>query len=505
MNIARFVYRHCRTVWTFAAIITLVSAGSVRAGISDAARYETLPNGMQVIVLENHKAPVATFNIFYKVGSRNEQVGMTGLSHLCEHLMFRGTKKLKPEEFSNIIQENGGEDNAFTTADYTDYFEVINRDHLEVPIALEADRMANFEPKGFDSEKAVVMEERRLRTEDNPEDALSEMTQAAAYVEHPYHWPVIGWMHDIQGLTLADAIHYHAINYSPQNAIVVAVGDFDAGRVLKQIRDSFGAIKNGPKPAIVSDVEPPQDGERRVIVRHAANLPAFAEAFHVPNYKSAGDAFALEVAGEILGDGKSSRLYKDLVIEKRMVVDVGVEFEMTSFDPGLMWVSAQMRPGVKSDDVIAEVGRQLAELRSKPVSAEELQKAKNLEQAGFVFGQDSIFREAMELGLYQMLGNYKMVDQYLAGIDKVTAADVQRVARKYMVDSNRTIGILVPTGVLPHEAGGGMGGAVHHAGGIGNDGGVAPEPPGGGRIRRGGPRLGDGTIAFAAKPAEVAR
>jgi zinc protease len=499
MNIAQFVYWHGRAVGIFAVIITLVSAGSLFAGISDAVKFETLPNGMQVIVLENHKAPVATFNVFYKVGSRNEEVGKTGLSHLCEHLMFRGTKKLKPEEFSNIIQENGGEDNAFTTTDYTDYFEVINRDHLEVPIALEADRMANFEPKGFDSE------ERRLRTEDNPEDALAELTQAAAYVEHPYHWPVIGWMHDVQGLTLADAIRYHTINYSPQNAIVVVVGDFDAGQVLKQIRDSFGAIKNGPKPAIVKDVEPPQDGERRVIVRHAANLPAFAEAFHVPNYASAGDAFALEVAGEILGDGKSSRLYKDLVIQKRMVVDVGVEFDMTSFDPGLMWVSAQMRPGVKSDDVIVEVDRQLTELRSKPVSAEELQKAKNLEQAGFVFGQDSIFREAMELGLYQMLGNYRMVDEYLTGIDKVTVADVRRVAKQYMADPNRTIGVLVPTGVLPHEAGGGMGGAVHHTGAIGNDDAVAPEPPVADAILPMGPRLGDGTIALAGKLAEVAR
>ena len=211
-----------------AALLTLslVTAGRAGAGISDAVKYAKLPNGLQVIVLENHKAPVATLNVFYHVGSRNEQTGKTGISHLCEHLMFRGTKKYGPEEFSNIIQENGGDDNAFTTEDYTDYFEVINRDHLDVPIALEADRMANFAPQGFDSEKAVVMEERRLRTEDNPEDALAEMTQAAAFVEHPYHWPVIGWMHDVAGLTLADALTYHAIYYSPQNAIVVAVGRF---------------------------------------------------------------------------------------------------------------------------------------------------------------------------------------------------------------------------------------------------------------------------------------
>ncbi len=463
MNIKTFACVRRRAARAFAALLALAFATAAHAGITDAVKSETLPNGLQVLVLENHKAPVATLNVFYRVGSRNEETGKTGISHLCEHLMFRGTKKLAPEEFSNIIQENGGDDNAFTSEDYTDYFEVINRDHIDVPIDLEADRMENFEPKGFDSEKAVVMEERRLRTEDNPEDALSEMTQAAAYVEHPYHWPVIGWMHDIQGLTLEDALTYHKIHYSPQNAIVVAVGDFNADKVLAAIRQAFGSIKNGPKPAPVDEVEPPQDGQRRVVLRHAANLPAFAMAFHVPNYRSSRDAFALEVAGEILADGKSSRLYKDLVIDKRMVVDVDVEYDMTSFDPGLLWISAQMRPGVKTDDVIAEVDRQIATIRTQPVSAEELQKAKNLEEAGFVYGQDSVFREAMLLGLYQMLGSYKMVDQYLEGIDKVTAADVQHAASQFLAEPNRTLGVLVPTGVLPHEAGGGPGGAVHHA------------------------------------------
>jgi zinc protease len=441
-------------------------AAPAGAGLSDAVKYAKLPNDLQVIVLENHKAPVATLNVFFHVGSRNEVTGKTGLSHLCEHLMFRGTKKYGPEAFSNIIQQNGGDDNAFTTEDYTDYFEVINRDHLGVPIALEADRMANFAPQGFASEKAVVMEERRLRTEDNPEDALAEMTQAAAFVEHPYHWPVIGWMHDIEGLTLEDALSYHSIHYSPRNAIVVAVGDFNGDQVLQQIREAFGRIANGAMPQPVTEVEPAQDGERRVTVRHAANLPAFAEAFHARNYQN-NDAYALEVASEILGDGKSSRLYKDLVVEKRMVISADVQYDMTSFDPNLFWISGQMRPGVKAEDALAETDRQIAALRNAPVAPEELQKAKNLEEAGFVYGQDSVFREAMELGLYQMLGSYKMVDQYLANIDKVTAADVQRVAKQYLVEANRTVGVLVPTGVLPHESGGGIGGAVHHQAAIG--------------------------------------
>ena len=451
-------------VCALTVLFWLAAAGLAHAGITDAVKFETLPNGLQVLLLENHKAPVATFNVFYKVGSRNEQFGKTGISHLCEHLMFRGTKKLKPEEFSNIIQENGGQDNAFTESDLTDYFEVINRDHLDVPISLEADRMANFEPKGFDSEKAVVMEERRLRTDDNPEDALEEVTKAQAYLAAAYHWPVIGWMHDIQGLTLQDALNYHGIYYSPQNALIVAVGDFDADKVMKQISESFGAIKNGPKPPPVTAEEPPQDGERHAVLRHAANLPAFAMAYHVPNYiRNPKDAFALEVAGEILAEGKSSRLYKDLVVDRRMILDIDLGYDSTAFDPSLFWMSAQMRPGVKAEDAVAAIDKQITALRDKTVSAQELQKAKNLVQAQFVFGQDSVFNEAMQLGIYQLLGDYRMLDQYLPGIDKVTAADVQRVAKQYLVDSNRTVGVLVPTGLLPHEGGGPAGGAVSHA------------------------------------------
>jgi zinc protease len=440
-------------------LICIAASGPARAGMADAVKAQTLPNGLRVLVLENHKAPLATFNVFYRVGSRNEQFGKTGLSHLCEHLMFKGTKKLGPEEFSQIIQQNGGEDNAFTESDFTDYFETMNKDHLDVPITLEADRMANFEPKEFDKEKHVVLEERRMRTEDNPEDALDEMVRAEAYVAHPYHWPVIGWFHDVDGLTLADAMAYHKIYYSPQNALIVAVGDFDSDQVLKLISEAFAGIKNGPKPPPLTDLEPPQAGTRRVELQHAANLPAFEEAYHVPNISSP-DTYALEVASEILSDGQSSRLYKKLVVEKQMVVDIGAGYDMTSFDPGLFVVSAQMRPGIKAADTQVEVEKELAGMRDTQVGAEELQKAKNLEQAQFVYGQDSVMREAEMLGVYEMLGDYHMVDKYLDGIEKVTAADVQRVAKTYLVATNMTEGVLVPTGVLPHGSGGLSGGEL---------------------------------------------
>ena len=256
----------CRAAAAISAalLFSTLTATLARAGMADAVKSKTLSNGLRVLVLENHKAPVATFSVFYHVGSRNEQFGRTGISHLLEHLMFRGTKKYGPEEFSNIIQENGGMDNAFTTSDYTNYFVNINKDHLDVPISLEADRMANFAPQGFDSERAVVMEERRMSTEDRPEDALDEQTRAAAFVEHPYHWPVIGWMQDIRRLTLDDVYAYHSIYYSPQNAVIVTVGDFKADQVMKQIEEAFSGIKNGPKPPPMPIVEPEQRGERSV-------------------------------------------------------------------------------------------------------------------------------------------------------------------------------------------------------------------------------------------------
>jgi zinc protease len=452
-------HRRLVLVAALGTLLSLTASMPARAGISDAVKAQTLPNGLRVLVLENHKAPLATFNVFYRVGSRNEQFGKTGLSHLCEHLMFKGTKKLGPEEFSQIIQQNGGEDNAFTESDFTDYFETMNKDHIDVPITLEADRMGNFEPKDFEKEKHVVLEERRMRTEDNPEDALDEMVRAAAYVAHPYHWPVIGWFHDVDGLTLDDAMAYHKIYYSPQNALIVAVGDFNGDQVLKLISEAFAGIKNGPKPPPLTDLEPPQDGTRRVELRHAANLPAFEEAYHVPNIVSP-DAYALEIASEILSDGQSSRLYKKLVVEKQMVVDIGAGYDMTSFSPGLFVVSAQMRPGIKAADTQVEVEKELAAMRDAPVGAEELQKAKNLEQAQFVFGQDSVMREAEMLGVYEMLGDYRNVDKYLDGIDKVTAADVQRVSKTYLVASNMTEGVLVPTGILPHGSGGLSGGEL---------------------------------------------
>ncbi len=422
------------------------------AGFTDAVKAKTLSNGLTVLVLEDHRAPIATLSVFYRVGSRNEQFGKTGLSHLIEHLMFRASKKLKPDEFFTVLQSNGGIGNATTGPDFTNYWELINKDHFEVPISLEADQASGFEPKGFDAEKQVVMEERRMRIDDAPRAALWEATQAAAFVEHPYHWTVVGWMHDLQELTLEDALAYHARYYSPRNAIIVAVGDFDAQQVLKQITEAFGDIKNGPPPPPMTSVEPPQQGERRVELRHAADLPAFLELYHAPNYRETSDAFALELMSIILSDGDSSRLWKDLVIDKRMVVNVDSGYLITSFDPSLFSIEAQMRPGVKPEDALSEIDRKLEELRDHPVAADELQKAKNRARSDFIFAMDSIRDRAFYLGLDEMIGSYKWLDLYVPNSEKVTAGDIQRVARNYLTKTNLTVGVLVPTGLLPHSA-----------------------------------------------------
>jgi zinc protease len=413
----------------------------------------TLENGLKVLVLPITKAPVVTLQIWYRVGSRNEKLGTTGLSHLLEHLMFKETDKLKPEEFSKIIQANGGELNAFTTADYTTYFETLSSDRLAIALDLEADRMLNLKlrEETTEPEKRVVMEERRLRSVDNPWGALYEETNAAAFHAHPYMWPVIGWMHDIQETTLADIRAHYETYYRPNNAIAVVVGNVDPDRAIEQVRQAFGPNRPGAAPPVVTEVEPPQLGERRVIVKKEANLPAFVWAYKVPNVKNP-DSAALEVLATILSEGESSRLYRRLVIEKRLLLDVNADNPLLSLDPNLFTVSGQLLPGKKVEQVEAAVEKEISAIATEPVSVHELSKAKNQIEAQFVFAQDSNFYQAMLLARFELIGDWRGLDAYLPAVRKVTAEDVQRVARQYLAPDHRTAGILVPTGPAKHAA-----------------------------------------------------
>ncbi len=406
---------------------------------------DVLPSGLKVLLMENHKAPVVTFQVWYRVGSRNEEWGKTGLSHMLEHMMFKGTKTVHPEEFSRIIQENGGDDNAFTSADFTAYFENISSDRVGIPIGLESDRMQNLvlNKKDFDTERMVVMEERRLRTDDSPQAYLWEQLEATAFQVQPYHWPTIGWMEDISRFTLEDLKAYHHTYYNPANAFLVVVGDFKKEVLLPQIIQAFGAIPKGAAPDQRRDQEEPQHGERRILVKKEAQLPALLIGYHVPNL-SDPDCYALEVLAAVLSGGKSSRFYRDLVQEKQLALSADTDYSLNSHDPGLFSLTAEVFPGKETGDVEKALNQEIERLQKEPVGERELEKAKNQLEAEFVYAQDSLFYQAMLLAQYEIAGSWRLVDNYITSVRKVTAQDIMRVAKKFLTPDNRTVGVLVP-------------------------------------------------------------
>ncbi len=403
-----------------------------------------LDNGLKVLLLEDHKSAVVTFQVWYRVGSRNEIDGRSGLAHFLEHMMFKGTKKTKPEEYSRIIAQNGGNSNAFTTQDHTVYFATMSRDKIGVEIELEADRMTNAVLDDYESEKMVVMEERRLRTEDNPGAALGEVMGAVAYTVYPYRRPVIGWMSDILNLSGDDLSQFYKTYYAPNNAFVVVVGDFDAQQILAKIKQEFGKIARGAAPPKVTLEEPPQKGERRVALKKEAELPLLSMYYHVPNLQDS-DGFALDLLSVILASGRSSRLYQDLVYTKRIATGVDADYDGVSIGPAIFSFTAQVMPDKQEAEVENAIDKVVAQVRSEPVSDRELEKAKNQVEAAFIFGQDSIFGQALRIGQFESVAKWQFINTYLPGIRAVTVADVLRVAKKYLDPDRRTVGTLVPT------------------------------------------------------------
>jgi len=432
-------------ICSFILFFTLAAAPFAQAGLQERVLEKVLPNGLKVILLENHKAPVATFQVWYRVGSRNEAWGKTGLSHMLEHMMFKGTKKLGEEEYSKIIQENGGNENASTSYDYTNYFATLRSDRIGIPLELEADRMENavLEEEKFRTERMVVMEERRWTTADNPRAVVNEQMMATAFQIQPYHWPIIGWMEDIERFTLQDLKDYHDIYYIPSNAFIIAVGDFKKEQLLGSIEKAFGGMPKKPAPSQMKPVEERQLGERRLLVKREAQVPYLTMGFHVPNLKDP-DAYVLELIEVILSGGKSSRLYEKLVREKRLALNAAADNSLLSRDPGLFTISVDPLAGREMSAVEKALEEELERLRSEPVSSEELEKAKNQAEAEFVYGQDSLFYQAMLLGQFETASDWKKIDGYIPSIRKVTAGDIVRVARKYFTPENRTTGILVP-------------------------------------------------------------
>ncbi|MBM4263810.1 MAG: insulinase family protein [Deltaproteobacteria bacterium] len=415
-------------------------------GAATAVHETTLENGLKVLLLEDHKSPAVTFQVWYRVGSRNEKDGKSGLAHFLEHMLFKGTPTTGPEEYSRLIAKNGGRSNAFTSTDMTVYYATMSRDKIHVQLELEADRMTNalLGDTFFEPEKKVIQEERRLRTDDNPGAALGEVANAVAYTVHPYRRPVIGWMDDIQNLSRQDLVDFYKLYYAPNNAFIVVAGAFSASEILPKIRAAFGKIARGAEAPKVRAAEPPQRGERRVTLKKEAELPLLMMSYHAPNLRNP-DSFALDLLSVVLAGGRSARLYKELVYDKRLVRSIDADYGSVSIDDTTFSVSAQLMPGKAAAEVEREIDRLLEKVKVELVSERELQKAKNQVESSFIFAQDSIFGQALKIGYYEIVGDWRDMDKYLDGMRKVTREDIRRVAQKYLDRDRRTVGILVPT------------------------------------------------------------
>ena len=433
-------------------VVPFIFAGSSSGAMAEKVQETVLSNGLKVILLENHKVPEVTFQVWYRVGSRNETWGKTGLSHMLEHMMFKGTKKIKGEEFTRAIERIGGNDNAFTADDFTAYFENVSADRVQVPIDLEADRMQNLllKEEDFRTERMVVLEERRMRTEDSPQSYLAEQVEATAFQTSPYHWPTIGWYEDIERFTLDDLKMYYQIHYNPANAVLVIVGDFKKEDLLPRLEKAFGSNIKREVSEQKKGIDPPQTGERRITVTREAELPYIIMGYHVPNLHHQ-DSYTLEVVAAILSGGRSSRFYQNLVREKQLALSAGAGHALISKDPNLFTISAQPFPGKEVGELEKALDLEIEHLQKDRVGLTELEKAKNQLEASFIYGQDSLFSQAMILAQYEMVGSWKMVEDYIPSIRKVTPEDIQRVAKKYLLPENRTVGILIP---LPPKEGG---------------------------------------------------
>ncbi|HET9846361.1 MAG TPA: pitrilysin family protein [Nitrospira sp.] len=444
----RLRFRHI----PFWLLIVIVLALSVQSAAAEPHEY-LLSNGMKVLLVEMPKAPVATVQVWYKVGSRNEVMGRAGLSHMLEHMMFKGTAKYPKGSFSRLIRKNGGMDNAFTSQDFTAYFENLAADRVQLALEMEADRMQGLilDQNELKTEREVVKEERRLRTEDDPQGALVEALFAQAYLSHPYHWPVIGWFGDLDAMTLDDLQRHYDTYYSPNNATLIVVGDIKAEQLLPTIKHLFEPIPRGPEPKPVATMEAEQKGERRFLLKREAQVPFVMMGYRVPNYTSE-DSYALDVLESILSHGKSSRLYQSLVYDQKLSLAVGAEYGLMQTDPGLFYFYALVSPGQKVEVVEEALHKEIKRLQSEAPTEQELQRAKNQVEAARIFEQDSNFRHAMLLGQAESVGaGWRKVDQFLERIRAVTAKDVQRVAGQYLLEDSRTVGSLIPVTPKPAE------------------------------------------------------
>lgn len=430
-------------------IILLAAPLSLQAAEPQVHEYQ-LDNGLKILVQEDHRAPAIVSQVWYKVGASNEYGGITGISHMLEHMMFKGTQKHPPGDFSRIIAANGGRENAFTGQDYTAYFQMLEKTRLPVSFELEADRMRNLKliEVEFAKEHQVVLEERRLRTDDQPRSKMQEHFESVAYSNSPYKNPVVGWPDDVAGLTLDDLKRWYSLWYAPNNATLVVVGDVNPDEVFKQAKKFFGPLKKSvlPAPKLQGEVE--QLGLRRLTVKVPAKLPNLVMGYKTPSLKTAADeaeAYALEVAAGILDGGNSARFSSRLVRGQQIAATAGAGYDLYSRLSNLFTLEGTPVQGKSVAELETALLDEVRRLREEPITAEELQRVKAQVSASHVYQLDSIMYQAMQIGTAETVGlGWKKVAEYVDKVNAVTAEQVQAVAQKYLVDDHLTIAHLEP-------------------------------------------------------------
>lgn len=433
-------------------VFILFAQMSWAAGAQPADTHEyQLNNGLKLIVREDHRAPTVAHMVWYRAGSMDEVNGKTGVAHVLEHMMFKGTHKVKSGEFSRLVAAVGGRENAFTSRDYTAYFQQVEKSKLENVIKLEADRMSNlnFDDAEFFKEIQVVMEERRLRTEDNPSSLLNESLMATAYMSSPYRHPVIGWMNDLQNMKPVDARDWYRSWYAPNNATVVVAGDVDAKQVLTMVEKYYGAAAVHELPVRKPQIEPPQRGIKQVQVKAPADNAQLAMAWKVPRLEPGKlddvEPYALELLTAVLDGYDNARLNRTLVKQEKVVNDVGVGYDMVSRGPELFLIGATMAKGKTVDQAQASIRKALDEVKQKGILESELKRIKVRILSDQIYKRDSIFGQAMEIGSTEMAGfSWKDINYMLEKMQTITPEQVQEVAKKYLVDEGLTIAVLDP-------------------------------------------------------------
>jgi zinc protease len=442
--------------------VALVFSGANLARAAQPVTNEfKLDNGMKIIVREDHRAPVVVVQVWYLTGGMDEFNGASGVAHVLEHMMFKGTQEVPAGQFSKTISANAGKDNAFTNRDYTTYFEQLRNDKLELALKLEADRMVNLNitDEEFAKEIRVVMEERRLRTEDKAHSIVYEQLLANVYNAHPYGRPVIGFMNDLENMKAEDARAWYKTWYAPNNATLVIAGDVDSNEVLTLAQKYFGPLKAQTLPERKPQTEPAQLGIKRIVVKAPAQLPYIAMAYHAPVLRDAAkdwEPYALQILVGILDGNESARLNKQLVRNSRIASQAGAGYDAIERGPGMLLIDGTPSDGKTAAELETALREQLDKIKTEGVTEEELQRVKSQIIAGQVFGLDSMFGQAMQIGRVENAGfSWRDLDVMLEKLKVVTAEQVKQVAEKYIQDDQLTVAVLDPQPVdrvKPREA-----------------------------------------------------